>query len=251
MTDKREIEDLLSAAADGALNAPERARLDAHLAAHPEDALRIDDLRRQTALLRAGVPEPDPTRLAALQRSAGTPAPGARTGWQIAAAVALFAAGLGTGIVASQRMVAQPDTLITFANQALAAHGLYVSEVLHPVEVVATQRDHLQTWLSNRLGAAVIAPELGETGFQLIGGRLLPAGDQAAALFMYENQSGDRLSLVVTHGSAGTPQAFRFEQASDMLAVSWQDGPWQYALVGDLPRAPMEAIAQDIYGQLI
>jgi anti-sigma factor RsiW len=109
----------------------------------------------------------------------------------------------------------------------------------------------LQTWLSNRLGAAIIAPKLGETGFSLIGGRLLPAGDKASALFMYENAQGNRISLLATHGTKDQSQSFRFHETGGYLTIFWQDGPWRYSLVGDIPREPMDEIARAIHGQLL
>jgi anti-sigma factor RsiW len=163
----------------------------------------------------------------------------------------IFAAGLGLGYSLPFSNRDAPTDLARFASQAKAAHSLYVSEVLHPVEVAASEKDHLQTWLSNRLGAAIIAPQLGETGFPLIGGRLLPAGDQASALFMYENGNGDRLSLLATHGSTKQSQSFRFQEENGYLVVFWQDGPWQYSLVGDQKREPMGQIARLIHGQMI
>lgn len=247
-----DVEELIQRSIDGDLSETEQAQLDAHLADHPQDAAQFQAMQRQTALLARSVPQPDPAHLAALrQRATSRPAPRPAPALRIAASIAIFAAGIGLGTLLPLRQDAAPGDLARFARQAEAAHALYVSEVLHPVEVAARDKDHLQTWLSNRLGAPIIAPQLGETGFTLIGGRLLPAGDQASALFMYENGDGDRLSLMATHGAPAQSRSFRFQQTGGYMVVTWQDGPWRYSLVGAEPREPMDKIARMIHGQLL
>lgn len=252
------IQDLVDAAIDGHLSQSEQAHLDQMLARDPALAARLTRDRHLSALLAQSVPDPDPDHLSALlaracaaSRTRAAPA----LSWRVAAAMVFFAAGLGTGLVLPPRTAPQPIAantgLDSFARQAKAAHLLYVGEVLHPVEVAGSEQDHLQTWLSKRLGATVIAPRLEGSGFTLIGGRLLPAGDRASALFMYENDRGDRISLLATHGPSRSDQSFRYADQDGALTISWQDGPWSYALVGALSRATQDGIARDIQKQMI
>ena len=51
----------------------------------------------------------------------------------------------------------------------------------HPIEVAATERDHLAQWLSNRLSRSVTPPALDALGYRLIGGRLLATVEQVLA----------------------------------------------------------------------
>jgi anti-sigma factor RsiW len=248
MTLNRFTEELFQRCIDGEASPEERERLERHLATHPDDAALYNQMRRQSELISKAIPVPSTAHLQKLRNNAeNRPNPRLR----LVASVAIFAAGLSLGSVLPVKRGAEPAGLEVFAKQANAAHSLYVSEVLHPVEVAASEKDHLQTWLSNRLGATIIAPRLAETGYTLIGGRLLPAGDQASALFMYENQQGDRLSLLATHGDSSESQAFRFHQSEGYLTVFWQDGPWRYSLVGNQKRKPMGQIARLIHGQMI
>lgn len=248
MTQRPSIEDLIQRSIDGKLSSTERERIKRHLAENPDDAARHSKMQRQSQLIKKTVPVPSAEHLRSLRKQPSNAFPSAL---RVAASVAIFAAGLGVGYSLPPRNSDVATDLAVFARQARAAHSLYVSEVLHPVEVAASEKDHLQTWLSNRLGAAIIAPQLGDTGFSLIGGRLLPAGDQASALFMYENANGDRLSLVATHGRPTQSQSFRFQEEGELLIVFWQDGPWQYSLVGDQQREPMDQIARLVHGQMI
>jgi anti-sigma factor RsiW len=250
MTEGKSIEDLIQQGIDNELTPEERQELDAYLKAHPEEAERYQSLSHQSDLIKGSVPVPSPEHLAQLKANATRPRR-INSMPRIAASLAIFAVGIALGLSLPRQDKGFNGDLGIFAQQAHAAHSLYVSEVLHPVEVVAAERDHLQTWLSNRLGAAIIAPKLGETGFSLIGGRLLPAGDKASALFMYENAQGNRISLLATHGTKDQSQSFRFHETGGYLTIFWQDGPWRYSLVGDIPREPMDEIARAIHGQLL
>ena len=248
MTMNTPIEELIQRSIDGEMSLEEREYLDRHLARHPDDAALHEKLQRQSELIDKSVPVPTRAHLRGLRNQAQTTTPPVL---RVAASIAIFAVGVGLGFAVPHSPREAPNALASFASQAKAAHSLYVSEVLHPVEVAASEKDHLQLWLSNRLGAAIIAPQLGETGYSLIGGRLLPAGDQASALFMYENEAGDRLSLVATHGSSQQSQSFRFQEENGYLVVFWQDGPWQYSVVGEQKHEPMGQIARLIHGQMI
>lgn len=241
-------EDLIQKGIDGELAPGERDRLDRHLADHPEEAARFRKLKRQSELLGQSPPVPARDHLASLVGKAG---PGPKRMFRPAASVAILAVGIGIGFSLPRDTGMASADLVRFANDARAAHRLYASEVLHPVEVGASDKNHLQSWLSNRLGATVIAPHLGEMGYSLIGGRLLPADDQASALFMYENEFGERLSLMATHGSSQRNQSVRFRQDGQFMVLFWQDGPWKYSLVGSQKQEPMGAIARLIHSQMI
>ena len=82
-----------------------------------------------------------------------------------------------------------------FAQQASVAHAVYQPEVRHPVEVTAAQQDHLVQWLSKRLNRPLKVPALGAQGYELVGGRLLPGELGARAQFMYQNGTGQRITL--------------------------------------------------------
>lgn len=83
-------------------------------------------------------------------------------------------------------------------------------DAAHPVEVKATEQDHLVQWLSNRLGQSIKAPDLTGFGFRLMGGRVLPAAASGvAAQLMYDDDHGTRLTLYLRNGKNGDT-AYRF-----------------------------------------
>ncbi len=256
MTERNLPEDWLQRLADGALSGPELAEAEARLAADPALARQADALRAENAAIRAAVPQPEPDRLAGLAANVKLRATQRSEAWRIAAMAALFAVGVGAGWLGAtgtqnRRMADLRSGVEALVAAADAAHRLYSVEVLHPVEVGAAERSHLNAWLSNRLGGSIAAPDLSGTGFRLVGGRLLPGLEGAAAQFMYEDASGGRITLYVVPGS-GAARAPRFETASDgLITVAWEDETWRFALVGELPRASIEALARRMQGAMI
>jgi anti-sigma factor RsiW len=138
---------------------------------------------------------------------------------------------------------------VSLAGDAMAAHRIYVGERLHPVEVAADQEAHLVQWLSRRLGKPLAAPDLTPQGYRLMGGRLLPAGGEPAALFMYEDARGGRLTLYARSSSTEERTAFRFETQGEVAAFSWIDRGLSYAVSARAERAQLLAVAEAVYRQ--
>jgi len=223
--------------------AAQRAELAALAAADPGVAARLAEWDRQDAALRTLYPpvadEPLPERL----RAALTEAPRSRLWPAAAAAAVLLALGFAGGWFAGR--IAGPAGG-DLAQAALRSHATYVVETAHPVEVAADEEAHLIRWLSKRLGQELRAPDLAAEGFRLIGGRLLPGDAGPAALLMYEDALGRRLSLYLTRAE-GSPEDLRFAEAPGAQAFWWIDGNLGCALVGDLPRDTLRRLAIAAY----
>ena len=259
MTTQAISEAQLHALADGVLPEDQRAAIDAHLRAHPEDAARVDAWREQNQQLRALFdPVLEETLPTALLQAATPPA--ANQAWyshamQAAAAIVLvFAGGMGGWLLrgdGGDMRVASASPL-TLARSAAIAHAVYTPEVRHPVEVGVEQEAHLVQWLSKRLGSTLRPPVLSPLGYHLIGGRLLPGdGDGPVAQFMYEEGTGKRLTLYVAKERAGKQEtAFRYTQEKDLSVFYWIDGQLGYALSASLPKQALGKIADAVYAQL-
>ena len=211
------------------------------------DPLR-DDYADQTALIKQFfepvMTEPIPERMHLRQPA-----------W-IAHAKAAILVGIGVAIGLMVSMVAplSSDPSLATAQlplRAARAHLVYASEVRHPVEVDATQQDHLVKWLSKRLGIDLKVPVLAREGFELLGGRLLPGNEGPVAQFMYQDQSGKRLTLYVTRPHKGDAlTAFRFAQEGPVSVFYWMDAECGYALSGELDRPALAKVATAVYRQL-
>ena len=167
-------EDELHAYVDNELPAERRGDVEAWLAAHPDDAARVQSWRSMAEALHARydsvADEAVPKRLE-IERLVRQPRK-----WvygAVAATLAAFIVGGGVGWLARGASAA-PSAIQSFTAHALEAHRLYVVEVRHPVEVPGSERAHLQQWLTKRCGWLVRAPELTGAGLKLVGGRLLP-----------------------------------------------------------------------------
>lgn len=225
------------------------ARLSAPIAAEPVP-------ERLLAVLRRAEERPaPPALLPALLPSVRLPA----VPWRrLAASVALLGLGLAAGWLL--RGAEAPGALVagteSLALAALSAHDTYVVEVAHPVEVAASEGAHLTGWISRRLGHEIRPPDFLAQGFVLLGGRILPsapdaAGTAPAALFMYENGLGQRLTLYVAPQGPGVETAFRFHEEGETRSFYWTDRDLSYAIVGDIPRETLRAMATLAYQQLI
>lgn len=171
----------------------------------------------------------------------------------LARAAALMALGIGLGLAMAPFVLPRPAALVAngFPMRAARAHAVYVSEVRHPVEVDASQEEHLVAWLSKRLGTKLRVPVLADEGFSLLGGRLLPGPEGAVAQFMYQDPSGTRLTLYVSRpAKADAPTAFRFAQEDKVSVFYWIDRDCGYALSGELDRTRLARVANVVYRQL-
>lgn len=143
-----------------------------------------------------------------------------------------------------------------FIHAASVAHAVYAPEKRHPVEVAATEQQHLVQWLSKRLDRPLQVPDLAARGYALVGGRLLPGDAGARAQFMFEDAAGERVTLYI--GTlAGPPDAvqmgetaFRFSSAGPVPSFYWVDRGFGYALAGQLPRSALLDLATLAYKQL-
>ncbi len=246
----------LHAFVDGQLAASDIELVSQWLRTHPDDAARVATWQAQRAQLqvlhRDVLDEPVPIALARALR------PRRFASWpHMAAAAALLGFGWigGWATHAASPATLVADGLPEFVQEARVAHVVYTPEKRHAVEVGADQSKHLIEWLSRRLGAPLTAPDLSAQGYTLMGGRLLP-GEQAQsrAQFMYEQASGERVTLHVSvFGANAVPASTSFRFASDDASSSfyWVDGRYGYALTGKLPRASLEALANAAYAQLL
>ena len=114
--------------------------------------------------------------------------------WGGMAAAVLLAFGLGWGGGMQWQTAGGDTAVLTFARQAVTAHAVYMPEVRHPVEVEASQQQHLVQWLSKRLNRQLKIPNP-PLRLRAVGGRLLPGDAGARAQFMYQNAAGERVTL--------------------------------------------------------
>jgi anti-sigma factor RsiW len=242
-------EDELHAYVDGELPVERRGDVETWLAAHTEDAERVQSWRAMAEALHARYDsvsnEPVPQRLE-LERLERQP-----RRWiygSIAAALIAFVAGGGAGWFARGEATTRAP-LQSFTEDALDAHRLYVVEVRHPVEVPGSERTHLQQWLTKRCGWDVRAPELASAGLKLVGGRLLPGPNGPASFLMYESSSGERFTIYTAKAATEATQ-MRYTTLDHDSAMFWADRGVGYVVSGGNDRERLAQVARAVYEQV-
>ena len=222
--------DELHAYVDDRLDPDRRLAVERCLDTQPELARRVAAYRAQRDGLRAAfagrAANPIPPHLnlnrlleARLRR---------RPIWWRAAAVVVLCLGLGGAagwyVGSSPRPSSNELAMSLLQQQAMASHVVYADDRRHPIEVTAADSDHLSQWLSNRLHRSVAPPDLSPLGYRLLGGRLLATErGGAAALFVYDDAEGHRLTLLLrpmapelhavrTRWRAGTVEFLRLDR---------------------------------------
>lgn len=247
-------DDDLAAFVDERLAPERRAAVEALLAARPEVAQRVEAERAQRDELRARLAfkaeEPIPARLRIANiRAAQSGRRFARLRAVAAACALLVAGGLGGWIardVATDRPAASP---VAFVSDAVGAYRAFVVEVAHPVEVRASDEAHLVAWLSKRLGRPLKAPDLSGFGYRLMGGRVLPAAAGAAAMLMYDDDAGTRLTVYV-RADRGAETAFTFLREGEVGTFTWLDRGFGFAVSAKADRDRLLPIAEAVYKDL-
>jgi anti-sigma factor RsiW len=255
MTRRQFTEQDIHLALDSEMPAEDRGAFDAWLEANPEMKMRsqrfAEDREKLQVALAPIAAEVVPPRFQRMLAGEARPVRPSFSWRHLAAAVVVFALGAagGYGVGLWQRPAAMSDR--AFADNAIRAHVMYAAEKLHVVEVKADQRDHLLGWLSKRVGVQLVAPDLSGQGYELIGGRLLPDEGKAAAQFMYQNATGERVSLYVTRERDRRQTGFKSLADGDTRAFYWMDDDYGCAVAGAAPEQTLMSIADTAYRQYL
>jgi anti-sigma factor RsiW len=240
----------LHAFADGELEGEECKAMERLLAQNDEARKALAAINYQKSELRKAygsiVDEPVPLSLIATAQGRGgrSMLPYAA----MAASIALVILGAAGGWYSAQH--SESVKTADLAHRALIAHEVYSVEVRHPVEVAAVEQDHLQAWLSKRVGAAIRVPDLDAEGFTLLGGRLVTAGDSPAGQLMYETADKQRLTIFIAANTENKDSALRLVENGKLVTCYWSDNKLAMAVTGDMAKDDMMALAKNIYEQM-
>jgi anti-sigma factor RsiW len=249
-------EDEVQAYVDDQLDSARRQEVERYLATQPEIAERVAAYRAQRETLRAAFaaraaePIPPELNLARLfeahRRWRFAP-------WQVAAAVvlALGVGGAGGWYFGSTWQPNRTQLAMSLLSQeALASHTVYAADQRHPVEMAADEREHLMQWLSNRLHRKVVPPDLSAAGYHLLGGRLLATErGGAAALFVYDDDAGNRLSLLMRPMAPELSASPADMRQGAMNGSAWISKGMGYAVVAASPDNALERVTREVSQQ--
>jgi anti-sigma factor RsiW len=248
--------DELQAYVDDRLDADRREVVERYLDTRPDLARLVATYRAQRDGLRAAlsplaeVPIPPELNLNRLLETRLRQRPA----WWRAAAGMMLALSLGGAagwyLGTSPRQSRNQLAMSLLQQQAMASYVVYAEDRRHPIEVPISEREHLSQWLSNRLHRSVAPPDLSALGYRLLGGRLVATEHGgAAALFVYDGENDQRLSLLL-RPMAPELHAARTDVAQGQLnSCAWITSGMGYAVVAAASDQILDQIADRISKQ--
>lgn len=222
----------LHAYVDHQLSEVDRRQLEIWLAAHPEVAAQVHAWQQDAQHLRAALgaapaanPQLDPALIRQRLKH--------QSRRQLAtAAMLVLAVSLG-GLGGWQ---ARQATLVATAlpmTDAMQAYRLFAQERIMPADYQVQGSDDMQAWLDRYFTQAHRLPDLSQAGFNPVSGRLLTTDQGAAAMVLYENPQGRRISFYIRPpGPQNTLLPPGSRNADGLQAQYWSSPGYNYAMVG-------------------
>jgi anti-sigma factor RsiW len=246
-------EDDLHAYVDRVLEPERQAEVAAYLGDHPDVAKRVAAFTDQRDLLRAALApiaeEPLPPELnlsRIIEQRARRPSV---VRWAMAAMLLLSIGGL-SGWAVRGALQASPGGLVALAQEATASYNVYAPDRVRPVEVRASDATQLVEWVSGRLHRPVKVPDLTNSGYRLMGGRLVATEHGPAAMFMYDDDHGSRIVVLTRPMSSADQNAPMTPQwQGDVGGFAWADDGVGYSLVGHAAPQSLRPIANEVRRQ--
>jgi anti-sigma factor RsiW len=235
-------ERVLHAYVDHHLSDPDRRLVDTWLAAHAEDAARVQGWQQDAQQLRAVLggalqqqvnPDLDPTSIRQrLKRQSHR-----RLTSAAILLITISAGGLG-GWEARELSMAGAAPM----TDALQAYRLFAQQGILPADFKVQDNTDMQAWLDRYFTQANRLPDFQATGFKAVSGRLLSTDQGPAAMVLYEAPDGRRISFYIRPpGPAHNLLPNGSRSDGELQVEYWSGAGYNYALVSpaDQARLPL------------
>ena len=126
---------------------------------------------------------------------------------------------------------------------AMQAFRLFAQDGILPADYRAQDSGTMQAWLDRYFQQAQRLPDLSQSGFTPVSGRLLTTDQGAAAMVLYQDAQGRRISFYIRPPGPDNGFLPRGSRTADGLqAQYWSGGGYNYAVVSpvDHPVAPLQ-----------
>ncbi|UZE32912.1 anti-sigma factor [Pseudomonas sp. B21-059] len=225
----------LHAYVDHQLSEADRRVLDSYLANHPQTAAQVQAWQQDAqhlraalggALLQAPNPALEPTLIRARHQQRGLR--------RLASAAALLVAvGVGglSGWQARELTLAGNSELPM--TDALQAYRLFAEQGILPADFKVQDNGAMQAWLDRYFTQASPLPDLHDAGFKAVSGRLLSTEQGPAAMVLYQDREGRKVSFYIRPpGPQNTLLPRGSRRDGPLQAQYWSGGGYNYAMVG-------------------
>ena len=224
----------LHAYVDHQLSDADRRVLDTWLASHPDEAAQVRAWQQDAQQLRAALS-------GALQQPANPALDPAMIRQRrqrqsrrhlASAAVLLIAVSVGgfSGWQAREMTLVRPSMLPM--TDALQAYRLIAQQGMLPADYEVSEAGDMQGWLDRYFTQANRLPDLSHAGFSPVSGRLLSTEQGPAAMVVYEDRGGNKISFYLRPPG---PRNFMLPRGSrtdgGLQAEYWSGGGYNYAMV--------------------
>ena len=233
----------LHAYVDHQLDEDDRRRIDSWLANHPQVAARVHAWQQDAQHLRTAFAGP----LHPVENQALDPAirrrqiSHRRYGHLARAAVLMLAVGIGglSGWQARALLQWAPAAPMT---DALQAYRLFAEQGVLPADFKVQDGATLQSWLDHYFANPGRLPDLQAAGFKAVSARLLTTDQGAAAMVLYEDHNGHRVTFYIRPPGPDNgllPRGSRRD--GELQAEYWSAAGYNYAMVSqaDEPALPL------------
>jgi anti-sigma factor RsiW len=111
----------------------------------------------------------------------------------------------------------------------------------NPVDVVSTDRHTVKPWFQGKLPYAFNLPELQNTPYKLVGGKLVYFRNTAGAQLLFELRK-HQISVFIFQDQPGMSIATGSAQEKGFSAESWSEAGLRYTLIGDTTVADLHQL---------
>lgn len=254
MSTKPITEDDLHAYVDAALDDARAVEVSAYLEAHPDIAARIRNYGAHRLGLRAAldpiVREPVPTRLNLAHMIEAKQARRPALWRMAAAATVLLVAGGSAGWILHGFYQPPSEGILALAHEASGSYGVYASDKERPVELRADNSTELVDWATKSMGHRPVLPDLSNSGYRLMGGRIVPTPHGSALMLMYDDDRGTRLVMLTRPMLVDQNKPMAPHSEGKVSGWSWAAGGMGYSLVGAVPTDALHPLADDMRRQI-
>ncbi|MGC1328724.1 anti-sigma factor family protein, partial [Pseudomonas sp.] len=129
-------------------------------------------------------------------------------------------------------------------TDALQAYHLFAEKDVLPADFKVSDADTLQPWLDRYFSNAKRPPDLSHAGFKAVGARLLSTDQGPAAMVLYQDARGAKVTFYIRPPGPDNNLLPRGSRREDGLQADYWSGPgYNYAMV-----APVDVAAKGLQG---
>jgi anti-sigma factor RsiW len=117
-------------------------------------------------------------------------------------------------------------------REAAEAHSVFVAYPNRPIEIASENRSELVGWIERKLHRVVSVPDLSVEGYRLIGGRVLSTVIGPAAMLVYDDDRGGRITIFLQPMRSDVA-AMQPVNAGGANGYAWIDAHMGYGVISD------------------